>query len=129
MCVKGPLGMYRADAHMHACNMQYAHCDVSWMSVVRVRIIHVLRSAQPYEPNTFPHVRFVLVFLVPGHVLQRLVGHTDRLARLAFHPMGKHVVRQQTRAHLVAMSMWMHVVLIDAHDWRGWHSIPWARMW
>eukprot|EP00798_Chlamydomonas_sp_ICE-L_P015681 gene15681-21787_t len=26
-----------------------------------------------------------------GEVIQRLVGHTDRLARLAFHPMGRHL--------------------------------------
>ena len=38
---------------------------------------------------------FILVppLLLAGQVLSRLTGHTDRLARIAFHPMGRHLVR------------------------------------
>jgi U4/U6 small nuclear ribonucleoprotein PRP4 len=28
-----------------------------------------------------------------GKLLRKLQGHTDRLARVAFHPMGHHLVR------------------------------------
>lgn len=33
------------------------------------------------------------VLVLAGKLLRLLVGHEDRLARMAFHPMGRHLVR------------------------------------
>ena len=62
--------------------------------------------------------RCAILWGASGRVLRRLLGHTDRLARLAFHPMGAHLVGweaiklERDGVWLVLYSTWSSNLLV-----------------